>query len=453
MKRIILSTTLALAMGSIASAQTITGHFDFNNDPNYHMSFSVPKEFSYKGTPCLILSNGSYDDYSFLVYNENIEQVKSIKLNPSTFDYQLTYKVEKREVKSVDEKDRREAGTYNSLDEFMQRESILDPSFTPAALIYTDLGNGDRRVDFDYDKLDNSFGGNQFFHKEFFGEKYPYVYGIEHEGKFTLYRVWYTVSYTDWVEKGEETEDNSFTVKPLQLANVNLNNDANRASEYFYVSQTLFNEDEAYEYLVPKFKMVEASVGGSTGPTISDSSTGSDYLEETIELTQKTLLTKESNVALVGFQVVGENGNVLKDLSFGDYLGDRWISDATVITIGTNIFLAFEGRDSEGKNATIFYKIDRTTSSIQKVRTVPGGMNLSSTIANRGADIQVNFNDNNEKGSEISVFSANGAKVKSVKVPAGQKTATLNVNGSAGMYLINRAQYGKANETKKIVIK
>ena len=70
-----------------------------------------------------------------------------------------------------------------------------------------------------------------------------------------------------------------------------------------------------------------------------------------------------------------------------------------------------------------------------------------------GSMEELNFNDNNEKGSEIIVFSANGAKVKSFKVPAGQKTATFNVNGSAGMYLVNRAQNGKANETKKIVIK
>ncbi len=183
---------------------------------------------------------------------------------------------------------------------------------------------------------------------------------------------------------------------------------------------------------------------------MSDSSTGSSSLEENMELTRKTL---ESNVALVGFQVVGENGNILKDLSFEDYIGDRWINDGAVVTIGTNVYLAFYGHDLDGKQATVFYKIDRTTSSIQKVRTVPGGMNLSSTIANKGADIQVNFNDNNEKGSEIIVFSANGAKVKSFKVPAGQKTATFNVNGSAGMYLVNRAQNGKANETKKIVIK
>lgn len=109
----------------------------FINNPNHHFSFSVPKEFSYNGSPRLILSSGIHDDYSFLVYNENIEQVKSIKLNPSTFNYQLTYKVEEREVKSVDEKDRRETHTYNSLDEFIQQESCFDPSFTPAALIYT----------------------------------------------------------------------------------------------------------------------------------------------------------------------------------------------------------------------------------------------------------------------------------------------------------------------------
>lgn len=132
-----------------------------------------------------------------------------------------------------------------------------------------------------------SFGQERFFHKELFGGKYPLLYGIEHDGKFSLYSVSYTVSYTDWVEKGEEIENNGFTVKPLQLGNVNLNNDVTRATEYFYVSQTLFYEDEAYKYLVPKFKMVESSTGG---PSISDSSTGSSSLVENIELTKKIVI-------------------------------------------------------------------------------------------------------------------------------------------------------------------
>lgn len=39
MKRFILSTALALAMGNMASAQKITGRFDFINNPNHHFHF------------------------------------------------------------------------------------------------------------------------------------------------------------------------------------------------------------------------------------------------------------------------------------------------------------------------------------------------------------------------------------------------------------------------------
>lgn len=447
MKRIILSTTLALAMGNIISAQTIAGHFEFGYDDR--MSFSAPKEFSYNGVPRLILSSGDKSDCSFLIYNENIEEEKNIKLNPSTFNYQLTYKVEEREAKRVEATEKMRFKGCGSLDDFIRSFADSNPTFKEDDLKYTTLENGDRRIDYDYSKcnLTPPFGNSWFFGEEYFGRKYPRFYFIEHDGYVTMYYVRYTVTYTDWVDKGEAIESKSFTIYPLRLINVNLNNDANRASEYFYVSQTLFNGDAAYEYLIPKYKMSEKGFPGQE--LIEDVNSG----EETIEMTRKTVLTEKSNLALAGFQVVGENGKVLQDLTFDEYLGESSLDDAVVLTIGSNTYLAFDGRDSEGNNATVFYKIDRTTSSIQKVRTVPGGMNLSSTIANKGADIQVNFSDNNEKGSEISVFSANGAKVKSVKVPAGQKTATLNVNGSAGMYLINRAQYGKANETKKIVIK
>lgn len=447
MKKVLLSTALALAMGSMASAQTTTGRFEFSSVDR--MSFSVPKEFSYNGIPRLVLSSDSYGDKSFQIYDENIENVKSIRLNPSSFDYQLTYKLEEREVKSVDEKERREQETYNSLDEFIQRESIYDPSFTADVLIFSDMGDGNRRVDFDYDKLNNYYGQKRFFHQEYFGSKYPLIYGIEHDGKFTLYRVTYAVTYTDWTEKGEQREGYSEAVYPLRLVNVNLNKDANRVSEYFYLSQTLFNEDEGYEYLVPKYQLVEESVQGGMSTDTSYPVTG----EEPIELTRKTLVTKASHVAMVGFQVVGEDGTVLKDLDFDGYLGGSSINKAAVITIGSNTYLAFDGYDTDNKSATVFYKLNRTTSSIQKVRTVPGGMSLSSTIADKGADIQVNFADGNDKGSEISVYSVNGAKVKSLMVPAGQKTATFHVSGATGMYLVNRAQKGKADDTKKIVIK
>lgn len=440
MKRIILSTALVLAMGNIASAQTtIPGNIIFDYSP----SVSFPTEFSYDGKPRLMLWDDS-DEKSWNIYDENLNKVKTIKMKSLSFDYQLDVKTEEREIKSVDVVADREDGSTYSYNEFLMTNMNLDPRFSEDCLIFTDLTNGDQRVDIDFSKLsDFSPYVNYYFLEDYFGEKYPIRYLIKHNDEVTWHYVQYDITYTDWVDKGTTTESFTEELRPLRLENLNLNNNDTRLYMRFYLSQTLFNSDESYEYLVPKYKLVEGTYSGGT--SVVDPSR--------IELTRSTVVSKEASLALCGFQVVSEDGNVLQDLMFDNYLGGSYVNDPVVLTIGSNTYIAFDGRDSEGKSATIFYKIDRTTSSIQKVRTVPGGMNLSSTIANKGADIQVNFSDNNEKGSEISVFSANGAKVKSIKVPAGQKTATFNVNGAAGMYLVNRAQNGKANETKKIVIK
>lgn len=437
MKRIILSTALVLAMGDIASAQTIIpGNINFDYSP----SVSFPTEFSYDGKPRLMLWDDS-DQKLWNIYDENLNKVKNVNMKSLSFDYQLDVKTEEREIKSVDVVADREGSTY-SYNEFLWSNMNFDPRFSEDCLIFTNLDNGDQRVDIDYSKLSESIG-SYYYMENYFGNKYPHYYYIKHGDVITQHYVQYDISYTDWVDKGTTTESYTEELRPLRLENLNLNNNDTRLYMRFYLSQTLFNSDESYEYLVPKYKLVEGTYSGGT--SIVDPSR--------IELTRSTVVSKKASLALCGFQVVSEDGNVLQDLMFDNYLGGSYVNDPVVLTIGSNTYIAFDGRDSEGKSVTIFYKIDPTTSSIQKVRTVPGGMNLSSTIANKGADIQVNFSDNNEKGSEISVFSANGAKVKSLKVPAGQKTATFNVNGSAGMYLVNRAQNGKANETKKIVIK
>lgn len=440
MKRIFLSTALALAMGSMASAQTVMpGHFEFG----YHPAVSFPTEFSYDGKPRLMLWDSS--EKSCIVYDENLNKEKGINLKNLSFDYQLEIKTEEREVKSVDETEKRDNGTWSSLEYFIEMMSNLNPGFTQDCLIFTPLADGGQRIDFDPAKTSVIYGGVPYYLEDYFGKKYPQVYYEEHDGIVNGYYVNYEITYTDWVDKGTTTENYSEELNPLMLDNINLNHNDARYPMSFYLSQTLFNSDDSYEYLVPKYKLIESNYS---------SDVSADYPSTSVlELTRRSVVTKASSLALCGFQVVSETGNVLQDLLFDNYLGGSYVHDPVVLTIGSNVYIAFDGNDSEGHNATVFYKLDRTTSSLQKVRTVPGGMSLSRTIANKGADIQVNFSDGNEKGSEVSVFSANGQKVKSVMVPAGQKSATFNVNGASGMYLVNRAQKGKANDTKKIIIK
>lgn len=157
---------------------------------------------------------------------------------------------------------------------------------------------------------------------------------------------------------------------------------------------------------------------------------------------------------MAGFQVLSEKGNVISDITFDDgFEGKIYLDQAFVITIGDNVYLAFDGYNSES-SATIFYKIDKKDSSaIQKVKVAPSTMSLSPTIVRGGSTINVTFDDVNEKGSDIVVVSALGVAVKSYHVPTGQTSALIQTNTPAGMYCVSRLQKNKVSDTKKIIVK
>lgn len=153
--------------------------------------------------------------------------------------------------------------------------------------------------------------------------------------------------------------------------------------------------------------------------------------------------------------MVSENGTVIKDIDFDiNFEVSIDLSIAYVISIGKNIYLAFDGKGSNYSQKTIFFKIDRTTSSIQQAKSVPAAlMQIVPTVAKSGSEINVNFGDDNKDGSQIEVISASGAKVKSMNVPAGQKSAQFSVHGASGLYCVSRVQKNQPRETKKIIIK
>ena len=87
------------------------------------------------------------------------------------------------------------------------------------------------------------------------------------------------------------------------------------------------------------------------------------------------------------------------------------------------------------------------------MKIAPSSMRISPTVAKSSSTINVTFNDANEKGSDIVVVSASGAAMGSFHVPAGQTSAQIKTNASAGMYCVSRLQKDKVKETKKIIVK
>ena len=446
MSRMKLYTIIAMAaLATTSAAQSITGRFEFGYADR--AALSVPKEFSYGSVPYLALVDNN-DQNNIQVYDENLDVVKTIAMKESMpFNYQLTCQAETREVTAVNETYKNSYCSYESYEAFIQRESLVDPYFNESCLIIKDFGDGTRKITVDYTNSGYTTNRQMYFAYDYFGMQYPKVYFIENSEGLTGYRVEYAVEYSEWQATGTTVNDYSADQDRIRLCNINLNNGDGRANSYFEVSQTLFNSDEGFEYILPKYKL---SANGNVGGSYVINGGGDT---EQITTQRSVVISEQKELALAGFQVLSEDGNVVSDITFdGDFEGSIDLDCAFVITIGNTTYLAFDGY-SNGQSSTIFYKIDRSTSSIQKVKTAPSTMKLTPTVVNSGSTINVNFGDDNVKGSDLVVVSASGAAVQTYHVPAGQTSAQIQANTSAGMYCISRLQKNKAAETKKIIVK
>ena len=446
MSRMKLYTIIAMAaLATTSAAQSITGRFEFGYADR--AALSVPKEFSYGSVPYLVLVDNN-DQNNIQVYDENLDVVKTIAMKESMpFNYQLTCQAETREVTAVNETYKNSYCSYESYEAFIQRESLVDPYFNESCLIIKDFGDGTRKITVDYTNSGYTTNRQMYFAYDYFGMQYPKVYFIENSEGLTGYRVEYAVEYSEWQATGTMVNDYSADQDRIRLCNINLNNGDGRANSYFEVSQTLFNSDEGFEYILPKYKL---SANGNVGGSYVINGGGDT---EQITTQRSVVISEQKELALAGFQVLSEDGNVVSDITFdGDFEGSIDLDCAFVITIGNTTYLAFDGY-SNGQSSTIFYKIDRSTSSIQKVKTAPSTMKLTPTVVNSGSTINVNFGDDNVKGSDLVVVSASGAAVQTYHVPAGQTSAQIQANSSAGMYCISRLQKNKIAETKKFIVK
>lgn len=455
MKKAIITFLTALAYIHAMQAQTIDGEIDFGTSP-YKSSLAVPREFCYGESPLLVLYSNSGKTVN--LYDENIDLVKSIDLKDDfTYDYSLTYQTEQRQVLSINEIYKSTGNTWNSYESFIREQTDLSNGANlEESFVIKELENGDKIISVDYSKLQNTFdqtNEERYFAFEQYAFKYPYTYFyVQKDGPVTTYNTHYKVSYSDWEITGTHQVPSSKKVDRIALVNVNLNlSDVNNESRYFEVSQTLFNDDSKFEYLIPKYKL---SKYGSSGPS-SDVVVDPAFPWDTeLKLTRSTLVSELSLLALSGFQVISEDGAIIQDLDFdSDFVGNLDYNNVYVVTIGKNTYLAFRGTKN-GNDCTVFYKIDRTTSSIQQAKSVPAAlMQIVPTVAKSGSEINVNFGDDNKDGSQIEVISASGAKVKSMNVPAGQKSAQFSVHGASGLYCVSRVQKNQPRETKKIIIK
>ena len=210
---------------------------------------------------------------------------------------------------------------------------------------------------------------------------------------------------------------------------------------YGVISQTLFNNDDKYEIIVPVY-----------GGEIVDQEEGSNTR------------TIYKDCAITSLNVVSETGEVLYTLEVGDNKYVRNSSANSIVKIGNKTYLVLDigdfsgfGEDyySQKRESFRWYEISQETTSINFVREMRGAMNIAPTIADRDAQITITLNDENSNTArELIITGVNGQLVDRRDIPAGESTVTVSAAMMrSGMYNFTLQKKGEIMDNGKVIVK
>lgn len=249
-----------------------------------------------------------------------------------------------------------------------------------------------------------------------------YLYGID---ELFLYDA--GTQYVVSVEYSEDRTaatmrvyDNEFNLKKTITPESVPNNldvhvlNANSADYTIYLTQTLFNDDEKFEYLI-------------------ESGSGT-YATE--------------------LKVVSEDGTVLQTLKYPAGV-EVYRDEIDLFVVGSNKYLRIgESVDENGNEYMNLYKINKDAKDPSKVSiaTAPMRVSVSPRMASRNQDINVVAEGNGVR--EVIVTNAAGQVVYSTKVAAGETNVKINSRRlSSGLNVVSVKSADGKEENCKVIVK
>ena len=250
-----------------------------------------------------------------------------------------------------------------------------------------------------------------------------YLYGIDEQFLYdagTQYVVSVEFGGSDGKTGGTmRVYDNEFNLKktitpeskPNSL-NVHVLN-ANSADYTIYLTQTLFNDDEKFEYLI-------------------ESGSGMHATE---------------------LKVVSEDGTVLQTLKYPAGV-EVYRDEINLFVVGSNKYLSIGWGYENGNEYMNLYKITKDAQDPSKVSiaTAPMRVSVSPRMASRNQDINVVAEGNGVR--EVSVTNAAGQVVYSTKVAAGETNVKISSRRlSSGLNVVSVKGADGKEENCKVIVK
>lgn len=181
-----------------------------------------------------------------------------------------------------------------------------------------------------------------------------------------------------------------------------------------YYTQTLFNNDEQYEFL---------------------SYSECDFEYEVYR-----------NV-----QIVNDNGECLYEFDRDFCL----FSGVGLVLMPNGYYLIVKCRDESNEKVTCVYEINKDASSVNFVRETRAAMSIAPTIADRDAQITITLNEENSNvARELVVTGVSGQLIERRDIPTGENSVQIPASMlRSGMYNFTLQQKGQVVDNSKVIVK
>lgn len=206
-------------------------------------------------------------------------------------------------------------------------------------------------------------------------------------------------------------------------------------------TQTLFNNDEKYEFLMPQLE---------PRTYVSKNWRGNRCVK--------------NEYCIVGYDVYNEDGKVLASLKIDTEGGKRRTYEPTIYRVDGTDYIFLETSiyelDDEGYHhstdyKTFIYKINKSTSSVQKVQEMRGSMHIRPSVVGKDEEITIDLKDTDiDVDRELIITNMKGQAVERRSVPAGE--AQVRVPASflnSGVHHISLQREGHPVDGGKVIVK
>ena len=420
MKRILFSAAIIAASTITATAQEVARFYDFD---------IVPSTLTYTGKPAPVGFDRNKQEFTIFDTEFNVVKRFNYGCNtdkPRRYDEMATVKPSGAIVTEEDSRDLDyypENNVAITLDEMIKLLSAI--SGTNNWIGFTDYKG--RTSCWSPD-------GTSCFASKWLGASYPYNYFCIEDGHVKEKRVEYELDFdqtaidnAEWTIKGDVDEyeyDDSPDGFGYSDYDANIGFDA-----HILCTQKLFNDDDKWEYIVPKRGAMKKDVGNYQ---ISDSSEDGFILVRRVS----------EDRPITGLDIKNEDGEIVASINEGTELYD-------VYKIGGNIYLYlwYEDADDDYYNE-ILYKYDPKSTDIKEVsRSEAKKANIR--INGRSIMVEADAKD----VDEVELIDMGGRKMASSD-RKGVGNLTINASSAAdGVYSVALKKRGRFVGAQKIILK